>query len=307
MVIIIPAAGYGTYLHLQNGSSTNDTNNPNKEFHYNNKLYFYNYNNLIGTYPCENSICDYAYETIDDTSYALNYYDDKVIDQVKMVNNKYAFIVDTSSSSDSHYYDTPIILYDIVNQRKIASFKAVKNYTIGIENNIYIVENTDSQWGVLSLGDTTSLLIPYSYNYIGLHNKVANNTTNLEADTFVVKDSTGWKLVNNKNGNLTTSSYTNNIYDFNNKYIICKNNDYYYLYDYNNALVVSFGYKSLAFVGDYVAVLNSANQFYILNPQTNIDMSERYVISSLNDVKYELTSSGITITINGTLKETVKI
>jgi hypothetical protein len=305
MVLIIPAGIFGTYLHFKSAGTSD--NNPNRAFHYNNKLYFYNYNNLIGTYNCENTTCDYAYETIDDDSYSLNYYDDNNIDQIKMINNQYAFIIDTANSSDEYYYDTPIILYDITNQRKIGTYKAVKNYTKGIENNIFIVENTESLWGVLEFGDTNSLIIPYSYNYIGVHNTIANNTDYLEADTFAVKDSSGWKLVNNKNGILTNTPYINDIYDYNNKYIICKNNDFYYLYNYSNALVVSFGYKNLNFIGDYVAALSSTNQFYIYNPTTNMDVSKRYLVNDISDVNYALTASGITITIDGDLKETINI
>jgi hypothetical protein len=299
MIIVLPCAGWGTYKHFVSGTKASD-NNVNKSFKYNNKLYFYNNSNLIGTYACTKSNCNYASETIDDSNYDLNYYNDNNIDQVKMINNKYAFLIDSDSADNNQ-----IILYDIINNRISGTFSSVKDYTIGIENNYYIIKNTDGLWGVVSLNDTPSLIVPYSYNYIGLHNIIANNSTKLEADIFAVKDTTGWKLISNKNVDLT-KYFSYPIYDYSAKYVALKNNNLYYLYDYSNNLVISFGYKDLKFIGEYVGVVNSSNQFYLLNPNTTADASKRYNVNSIKDVTYNITNSGIQLSINGTIVETVK-
>src|SRR5574344_1095081 len=264
MVIVIPSAIWGTFNHFASTNVASDTN-VNKSFSYNGKLYFYNNNTLLGTYTCKYSNCNYATGTIDDTNYNLKYH--KVTpSKIEMINNKYAFLTDNDSASDS------VILYDITGNRVAGTFAAVKNYGVGIENNDFILKNSEGLWGVIGLGDTTSLVIPYSYNYIGLHDIEANNSTSLEADIFAVKDTIGWKLISNQNVDLT-KYYNYPIYDYNAKYVALKNSDLYYLYDYSNNLIVSFGYKDIKFIGEYVGVINSTNQFYLLNPSTTGDAS----------------------------------
>ena len=302
MIIVIPCSIWGTINHFT--ASNKSDNNVNKEFHYNNKLYFYNVNNLLGTYTCTNSVCDYAYGTIDDSSYALRYHQVTTDEQIKLVNNRYAFIVDTTSSN-APYKDANVILYDVVGGRNTGTFSAVKNYAIGLENNQYIIKNMEGLWGVVALNDTPSLIIPYSYNYIGIHDVPANNSTSLETDTYVVKDTTGWKLISNQNVDLT-SYFNYPIYDYNSKYVAVKNNDYYFLYDYSNNLVVSFGYKNIKFMGEYIGVLNSNNQFYVINPTTTADLSKKYTVNSLDDVSYTISSNGLTLSINNIVVETIK-
>ena len=302
MIIVIPSSIWGTVNHFM-ATNKSDTN-VNKEFHYNNKLYFYNLNNLIGTYNCTNTICDYAYGTIDDSVYALNYHKVTTDEQVKLVNNKYAFIVDTTSSNVP-YKDSKITLYDVSNSRNTGTFNAVKNYAVGLENNQFIIQNNAGLWGVVALNDTPSLVVPYTYNFIGVHDVSANNSTSLETDTFVVKDTSGWKLINKQNVDLT-GYFSYPIYDYNSKYVAVKNNDYYFLYDYNNNLIISFGYKNIKFMGEYIGVLNSNNQFYVINPTNTAELSKRYVINSLDDVSYTISSTGLSLSINNTVVETIK-
>lgn len=302
MVIIVPCAIYGTISHVTSSIKPVE-NNANKELYYNGKLYFYNLNNLVGTYTCTSSVCDYAYNTIDDSKYQLRYHQVDSNTQVKMINNRYAFIVDADSIS-APYTGASITLYDITESRAVGTFKSVKNYGVGLENNEVILQNNEGLWGVISLNDNPSLVVPYSYNYIGLHDITANNETTLETDIFAVSDSTGWKLINKENSNLSIY-YNYPISDYNSKYVIINNNNYYFLYDYSNKLVISFGYNDMLFMGEYVGVLNTSNQFYVIDPKTTDDISKRYNVTSMDDVTYKITSSGLTISINGTDMETV--
>lgn len=304
IIICLPAAIYGGILHFT-GSGSSD-NNPKHEFYYNGKLYFYNYNNLLGTYTCTNKICDYAYETNDDSNYQLNYYKDSSVDQIKIVNNKYAFIIDTADTNVSNYYENvPINLYDIVNKRSLATLKAVKNYTKGLENNYFIVLNNESKWGVISLGDSVSLAIPYSYDYIGVHNVSSNNHTTLDSDIFLVKDTQGSKLVSNKNADLT-NYFNATIIDYNANDVITYNSGYYYLNNYSNNLIISYGFKYMKFIGEYVGVINTSNQFYLINASTGSDVSNKYAVNSIEDVSYQVTTNGVELTINNKVVETVK-
>ena len=61
----------------------------------------------------------------------------------------------------------------------------------------------------------------------------------------------------------------------------------------------------MAFVGNYVEVLDQENNFYIINPITLSELSQKYYVSSLDDVETSVTDAGITISIVGQVMETV--
>ena len=64
LVIILPMGIYGTIKNFNTGKTETKDDNPNKEFIYNNKLYFYYENELLATYEC--STCNNASNEIDD-------------------------------------------------------------------------------------------------------------------------------------------------------------------------------------------------------------------------------------------------
>src|SRR5574344_1342605 len=290
-IVFIPLGIWALIARISLGGTPKDSNT-NHDFYYEGNLYFYNYDTLLGKYTCGNPYCNYVKETMDDNEYKLNYYNDSTIDKVTLINNKYAFLVDNASDTN-----TPVFLYDIINNHKMVNIRAVKNYTVGLENNYYIVQNTDGLWGVMQIKDNPSLVIPYTYNYIGVHNTKANNDTTLETDIFATKDTSGWKLISNANVALT-NYFDNPIYDYNAKYVIISKDNLYYIYNFQNNLVVSFGYNAVTFISNYIGVINSSNQFYLLNPETTLEVSKRYTVTSMDDVKYEITSSGISLSIN---------
>ena len=306
LVIFVPLACIGTITHFKNGPTKKKVDsNPNREFYYNGSLYFYDFNNLLGTYECSNDFCNYAYTTNDDKYYELNYLKNDETSQVKLINNKFAFIMDVPGSDVSNGYENvPINVYDIVNGRVLATVKGVKNYGVGIDDDYYIVKNDNDQWGVLQLADTVKSIIPYSYKYIGLHKTLANNSTKLESETFVVLSDSGWKLVSNLNVDLS-SEFTMPIYDYNNSYVITKNMENYYLNKIDGELVVSFGYKGIEFMGQYVGVLSSSNEFYVIDPVTTQDVSSRYPVNSMDDVSFVVNGSSIELSISGQQVETI--
>ena len=73
LVISVSLATIGTYRHFTNTDVPLVDDNPNHEFIYNNKVYFYYNDELISTYDCSN--CSIAITTIDDTQYHTNYYE----------------------------------------------------------------------------------------------------------------------------------------------------------------------------------------------------------------------------------------
>jgi len=268
--------------------------NTNHEFKFNGKLYFYDGDNEIGTYTCKTSDCDYATLTIDDKDYSLNSYDTENL-KTTLIDNKYAFIDDGG-----------IILYDVTKQRKISDYKAIKNYEIPLANNLYILQDVDGLWGVVKLGNVAATVINYEYDFIGC-NKTLNENNELSVDLFAVKDTNGWKIINNNNI-IQGKYYLNEIYDYNESYVITKSKDnFYYLNSIDGDQLFSYDFIKLDFISKYVEVINSSNQYYIVDPNTLQEVSRRYNIVSSDDVSSNVTLNGIEITINGILRETVSI
>ena len=129
----------------------------------------------------------------------------------------------------------------------------------------------------------------------------------IKSDIFVVRDVSGWKLINNRGVDLT-SYFLSDIYDYNENYIITKSNSTYYLNNYFGSPLTSEQFIGMNFVEKYVGVLTSSNEYYIFDPQTNNEVSKRYNVSSINDVTYNLTiNNSIELLINGEYKEEILI
>ena len=286
--------GVGNYLGV---NKPPEPENINREFKFNNKLYFYDMLKLVGTYNCQSADCDYATGTIDDGDFSLNYFKEAEKSQISLINNRYAFITDGNKE---------IILYDVVNSSVINKYKAVKNYKIGISDNYYIIKNLDNKWGIMQLDSQPNLIVDYEYEFIGINGKIDEETKLLGNKVFVVKDINGWKLIDDKNIDLSTY-FVNQIYDYNEKYVITKNGSYYYINGIaSGSVLLSNLFINADFIGDYVALLSNTKEFYLINLNTLQEVSSRYPVNSIEDVKLEETLNGISISIDGVLKEVVK-
>ena len=299
ILLLLISSFLAIWGYLQNQKGVNKQvklENVNKEFKFNNKLYFYNESNLLGTYDCKTEKCDYATGVLDDKTYALNYYDKAKEEKIKMILNKYAFISD----------DDKVLLYDIVNKRVINTFKAVKNYEIGIDNNYYILKDMNDKWGVMKIAETPELIIDYKYDFIGLHNELNEGNTLLKSDIFVIKNVNGWKLIDNKG--LDKSSYiTNQIHDYSDKYIITKVGNYYYINNRESGnLLMSNAYSYARFINKYIALVDTDNVFYIMNPENLASVSQKYKVTLIDEVGLADTSDGIAVSIGGILKEMIR-
>ena len=296
LILILSAFTVWGYLGNKNGiNKTTNVENINKEFKFNNKLYFYDSENLLGTYSCKTSECDYAKSIIDDDNYSLKYYKKDNDTTIKLISKKYAFISD----------DNNIILFDVINNKVLNTFKAVKNYGININNNYYILKDLNDKWGVMKIDENTEIIIDFKYDFIGIHNELIENNTLLKSNLFAVKNVNGWKLIDDKG--LDKSSYiTNQIYDYNDKYIITKAGNYYYINKLTGNLLMSNVFLYTKFVGDYIAVVDKDNDLYVFNPDTMEAKSQKYKVSIIDEMAVEKTNDGIVISIGGILKETIR-
>lgn len=185
--------------------------NPNHESFYDGHLWFYNINdNFLSKYECATEICEYTTTIIDDDTYGINYYKEGTIDKVSLIDDKYTFITDGVN----------IYLYSATTGSTLQTYKSVKTYNTNIENNTYILENSDGVWGVLMLGNVLAPILPFEYSFIGLKNELNDDNT-LKAEKFIVKKDNKWFIVDRNNSAI--SSYIDEpIIDYTNDYIISK-------------------------------------------------------------------------------------
>ena len=298
-VISSACAGYGFYIHMYNIGHP-PAENPNKDFKYYNKLYFYDENkNLIGKYSCAYENCGYAKNMVDDSSYNNKYYRDTAMSEIPLINHRYAFISDNANkSSDS------LILYDVVNEKTVKNLTGVKNYTVGISKDYMIVRDDKLKWGVMKMSGNAGLIVECKYDYLGLNARFEAETGLLKADSFIALDGNGWKVISDSDAALSAYS-VNQIYDYNDNYVITSTSGYYYLNDSYGNLVLSSKTRGMEFIDNYLKIFNANNECYLIDLNTMGDVTSRYKVSTIDELKTVKTLNGIEVSLNDQLLETV--
>lgn len=282
--------------------------NPDRKFLLDGKLYFYDKSNtFIGNYSCgaDSIYCGYAYETVDD-NFGFRAYNDGEINEVTLINERYAFIVDTNKEEE-YYRNSEIILYDVKNEKELERFEAVKNYTKGLSNGIIFVKEINGNWRILSLKEKTPILITdNSYDYVAVK-KNSFVGEELNSNDIITFDGTSWQIISNT-GSSKTSKTTNKIVDSYLNYIIYKNaNNKYIMKTYSDySLLNGYTYNSIEFIGSFASVISYDNQFYIIDYTMNRARSSKYNISDYPDIKARMNEDNqIEIISNGTVLERV--
>ena len=311
-IIIVICVSMGSYgLLAKNSPSTNSGEKPivddnkEKKILYEGKLYFYDGDKLLGTYKCKNpdDYCGYAYEHINDDIHDLDYYADGKIDHLGIINNRFAFIADTKDTSELKNADG-VILYDILDGREITTYRQVKNYTIGIENNLVIVQQQSMKWGVIQLSDLPIPKIAFEYDFIGLQNQVTDKK--IDADIFVVNKDNAYFLVDINKAKLT-SDFRDHIVSYNGNSVITLTNERQYASDYEgNALLNGEGFKKLTHVSKYIGILDNSNVYYIYDYSNNTQISEYLYLEEDDVIETTVFEDGtIEIYVNDILKASV--
>ena len=296
-VASLPFTIMGIIFHReQTGASNSD-----KVFHYKDKLYFYDTSKeLLGTYQCTYSNCGYAQETNEDESYGIaslkvNIETDKVID------GKYAILSDYDSTQSQ------IVIYDIKNNKELGKYLAYKFYSVGISNNYIIVRSlSGGYYGVIQINNgKIETVIPFEYDYIALPNKVASSK--VSGEKFIVLKDGLWSVID-KDSKLT-NDFTNVITNFDDSTVITKNdNSEYVLASYTGMPKLNGTYKKLNYISNAIEVIDSMNNYYLVNKNTFIKVSNVYQINDDSSISTQSDGTGtIRITIDGESKETVEI
>ena len=253
LVIFLPLTVLG-YIYKENNKVEE---NPNHEFFYEGKLWFYDENDTyISKYECLNKVCELAKSSIDDEDESINYYKEGEEDTLNIISNSYAFIQDGDL----------IKLYDINHGRTIVDYLKVKNYSTTLSDNIYILENKNNLWGVLYIKDVINEVIPFEYEFIGLKNEIDSNNYLLANKYIVKKDN--WYLLDSSNKKLS-SEFENTIVDYNDKYIVTYNDNQYKLYSYQKEeYLANQNIDKYLFENKYIGIIND-NILYIYNDLNN--------------------------------------
>ena len=301
LIITTPLAILGTTLHIKNKPKEKVAET--QEFFYNGKLHFYTEGKLIGTYTCENpeGYCDYAISK-NQKEYMLEEYIPEKREKINIIKNKYSFLIDAKTEE---LQEAEIILFDIVNNKEIGKFKEVKNYGIGIENDIYIVKNIQNLWGVIQFDDTADVKMPFEYDYIALSNQISSSNK-IYANTFATLKDNKWQLVDCEN-NKKTIPLEQNIISYNEEYIILETNGSKIIIDYTGKISLEGSYKNLQFYEKYLGITNHSNEFYLYDLESKKIISNSHKINNDSYVNIKITSNKIEIEIAGTNVENIAI
>lgn len=289
LVIFLPIGVFGTIKSFSATKPDVKDDNPNKEFKYNNKLYFYYNDKLLSTYEC--STCTLASSSIDDINYHTNYYKSENNELASVINEYYGLFKENDN----------IILYNLVNSKKIDAYKSIKNYNIDATSKFAITEKSNGM-GVIFF-DLSSSPIPNVYEYITLPSHIIDNK--LDTSKFIVKKDNMWSVIG-ANKKVDVAPVLDEIVDFNDNYYITFANNTYHIYDRNNIEYLENLPKTNVYgVGKYIFVLNN-NQLFIyencLSPVIKIMELPNY-----NSIYFYQNNNKIDIMIDGNLQETLEL
>lgn len=314
LVISVPCSIFGIvykYVFLNRPAEIETTKRPNEEFFQNGVLNFYEYGELLGQYTCKNpqGYCGWAYETNDDDTYSLRYYNDNSIDTIFLVSNRYAFILDVEEEKEN-YKDDNIILYDVLSKKEVGIYKGVKDYSIGINNNYYIVQDENSKWGVIQLTkDGMTETIPFEYDYIGLQEKLDSQSSKIVSNVFAVLKNKEWYLIDLSNSQLS-KPVTTPIISYNNDSMIVNYYSKESLFNLQGIIQLNGqSYNHIEYVKQYVGYIDNDNNFSVIdyNNDNNLITKDLYPVNNYKDIELRTNDDeNIDIYISGEFKETVE-
>ncbi len=290
LVITLPLAIYGTVIHLKNKPSATDRENPNHEFHYKDKLYFYNENNeLLSKYECNSGLCGYPETIIDDDEYGINYYSEGEEKEFIYNNGNYTFIVDNQN----------IMLFDKKLGSVLVNYSKIKNYHTALADDLVIIKQ-GAKWGVLDLKSLKNIL-PYDYEFVGLPNKLIDGK--LQTDHFIVLEKTWWYIFD-KEGKALNAGISHPIKDFNDQYIITSENK---IYDYESTEITpSMAFKEAYIVDNYIVLITNNNMILVYEDLNN-PMLGHGTIGTYTKLSFALKDNQLEVYTDGTIGTTIDL
>ncbi len=306
LVIFLPLSVVSFVLYIQYGDTIDKKSeeNPNHEFFYNNQLYFYNKEDtLLGKYVCKNSssACGLASSVLDDHLYSLDYYKSTEL-EMDIINDRYVFLID-----DTNLTDAKPFLYDILNERIMTTYSSVKNYGIGIEDDLFVVADANLKYAVLSLAEEPKIVVPFDYDFLGIANLVNQDKNKIMKDLFVGYKEGKWYLVD-PSGAVLTVPINDEIVSYNGQSIITKHIDGFSLVNYRNINILpNEVYQKLSFTGKYLNILEESNEFYVFDLSSNASLMDPIVVKETDQITTRISDDKLEVILNDEVVKTLSI
>lgn len=286
------------------------------------KLYFYSdeeKSNLIGSYKCE-----YANDIDESTKELQNCFiakesniftPDKEVKNgyLPIYNNNYVFISDTKSPNANDN----IILWDLKNNKKLATYKSVDARFHDTENVVnfittggtqVVAKNTSDSYGLINIQTSkVNGIIPFKDQDDA---KLINVSFKLLQDNYLIKRSDETYHLYNKKGNEIASKVSTKyeIVEYKYNHLKVKNSDKYLIYDLNGK-IVSDEYKNIFMENNFYLSIDSGNILHVFKYDSKKDlMSEEITISDVEkDLNYEVKNDLLIITNPNDVGSTIKV
>ena len=286
------------------------------------KLYFYSdeeKTNLIGSYKCE-----YDNDTDESTKELQNCFiakesniftPDKEVKNgyLPIYNNNYVFISDTKSPNANDN----IILWDLKNNKKLATYKSVDAGFHDTENVVnfittggtqVVAKNTSDSYGLINIQTSkVNGIIPFKDQDDA---KLINVSFKLLQDNYLVKRSDETYHLYNKKGNEIASKVSTKyeIVEYKYNHLKVKNSDKYLIYDLNGK-IVSDEFKNIFMENNFYLSIDSGNILHVFKYDSKKDlMSEEITISDVEkDLNYEVKNDLLIITNPNDVGSTIKV
>lgn len=286
------------------------------------KLYFYSdeeKSNLIGSYKCE-----YANDIDESTKELQNCFiakesniftPDKEVKNgyLPIYNNNYVFISDTKSPNANDN----IILWDLKNNKKLATYKSVDAGFHDTENTVnfittggtqVVAKNTSDSYGLINIQTSkVNGIIPFKDQDDA---KLINVSFKLLQDNYLVKRSDETYHLYNKKGNEIASKVSTKyeIVEYKYNHLKVKNNNKYLIYDLNGK-IVSDEFKNIFMENNFYLSIDSGNILHVFKYDSKKDlMSEEITISNVEkDLNYEVKNDLLIITNPNDVGSTIKV
>ncbi len=205
----------------------------------------------LGTYECKNKeekLC-YVVNYSDEDTFDIEknvFEDESVIPRgTKIYFDRYVFIYDNEKAVNG-----TIILYDIATSEEKGEYSLVKGFA---DSNEVILKDLEDNYGMLEFSDgDIKEKVSFAFDYLGTINKDSN---------LVGKTKNKYGIYD-KTGKAVSATFSGEIKNFNESYIVVSQDDKYNVYDYKGKKVFSSDYDYIRLYNDF-AVLIKDSKLYI--------------------------------------------
>lgn len=228
-----------------------------------------NKNKEIGKYECENKDPKLCYVSYFDTDSVLN--NIKRVDEkndpinfrtgiYSIDSEKYVFINDNTIEEEPN-----IVLYDINNKKTLGSYISIIDPAYEESNlNRIIAIDKNNKYGLLDLSNikekSDEIKIEFDYDYLGIMDY--SNTLSARKNGYNF-------ILDIDSGKVLSKNFTDEIKNYNSKYVVTSKDNIYNIYDLNNKVIA----EGMDFIG-----LSDSYYFFVKNNKIYLKSYENALV-----------------------------